>query len=82
MLRLQNLQHYTIGANDGEVGQVETVYFDDESWTVRYLVVDTGNWLSGRKVLISPRSHSGGQSRAQNGHDESHARAGRDESGH
>jgi sporulation protein YlmC with PRC-barrel domain len=55
MLQLENLRRYTIGATDGEVGQVETVYFDDESWTVRYLVVDTGNWLSGRKVLISPR---------------------------
>jgi sporulation protein YlmC with PRC-barrel domain len=35
---------------------VEDFYFDDETWTIRYLVVKTGNWLSGRKVLISPDS--------------------------
>jgi len=34
----------------------DAVYFDDEKWTIRHLVVDTGGWLSGRKVLISPRS--------------------------
>lgn len=45
-----------IAARDGEVGAVEQVYFDDESWRVRYFVVDTGGWLAGRKVLISPAS--------------------------
>jgi hypothetical protein len=59
MHRLRDLHRYTIGATDGEVGAVETVYFDDVSWTVRYLVVDTGSCLSGRKVLISPRSVQG-----------------------
>jgi hypothetical protein len=54
--RLKDLQRYTIGAADGDIGGVETVYFDDQAWTVRYLVVDTGGWLSGKKVLISPRS--------------------------
>jgi hypothetical protein len=54
--RLQTLRKYTIGATDGDVGGVDTIYFDDVSWTVRYLVVDTGTWLPGRKVLISPRS--------------------------
>lgn len=39
---------------DGEVGAVEDVYFDDASWKVRYLVLKTDDWLSGRKVLISP----------------------------
>jgi hypothetical protein len=32
------------------------LYFDDETWSVRYLVVDTGKWLSGRKVLVSPEA--------------------------
>ncbi|WP_285008047.1 PRC-barrel domain-containing protein [Pedobacter faecalis] len=41
-------------ATDGEIGKVKDVYFDDYSWTVRYLVVETGNWLFERKVLISP----------------------------
>ena len=41
-------------AKDGEIGHVKEAYFDDDNWTIRYLVVDTGAWLSGREVLISP----------------------------
>jgi len=44
---------YTIHASDGELGKVQDFYFDDASWIIRYMVVETGNWLSGRKVLIS-----------------------------
>lgn len=44
---------YAIRATDGDLGKVDEFYFDDESWTIRYMVVKTGNWLSGRKVLIS-----------------------------
>ena len=43
-------------ASDGEIGQMKDFYFDDEKWAVRYLVVDTGSWLPGRQVLISPHS--------------------------
>ncbi len=43
-------------ASDGEIGQVQDFYFDDKSWTLRYLVADTGGWLTGRRVLISPHS--------------------------
>lgn len=46
----------TIKGIDGEFGTVDQVYFDDESWTIRYLTVETGNWLGGRRVLISPIS--------------------------
>ena len=46
----------TIDASDGEIGSVDDLYFDDQSWRVRYLVVDTGRWLSGRKVLVTPES--------------------------
>lgn len=52
--KADNLKHYRIHANDGEIGSVEEFYFDDKHWTVRYLVVETGNWLSGKDVLISP----------------------------
>lgn len=45
-----------IHAKNGELGTVEEFYFDDETWTIRYLVVKTGGWLSGRQVLISPIS--------------------------
>ena len=55
MLRnIKNLRGYVIRAIDGTIGKVDDFYFDDEDWGIRYLVVDTGSWLSGRKVLISP----------------------------
>jgi hypothetical protein len=41
---------------DGEIGKVKEFYFDDMYWTIRYLVADSGNWLSDRLVLISPHS--------------------------
>jgi hypothetical protein len=50
------LKGLAIHALDGELGTVEQFYFDDETWTIRYLVVNTGGWLSGREVLISPIS--------------------------
>ena len=50
------LMGHTIRATDGELGSVEDFYFDDERWTIRYLVIDTSRWLPGRKVLISPIS--------------------------
>ena len=45
---------YKLHCTDGEIGKVKEFYFDDHHWTIRYLVVDTGNWLTGRQVLISP----------------------------
>jgi sporulation protein YlmC with PRC-barrel domain len=54
--RVHDLQKYAIAAADGELGNVSDFYFDDQSWVVRYVVVDTGGWLPGRLVLISPDS--------------------------
>ena len=54
LCRFTDLRRYAIRARDGDVGTIEDAYFDDQLWTVRYLVVDTGTWLSGRKVLLSP----------------------------
>ena len=48
------LKGYTLDSLDGEIGKVKEFYFDDQHWTIRYLVADTGNWLTGRQVLISP----------------------------
>lgn len=57
MLRsIKDLEKCTIGATDGVIGSVQDVYFDDEAWVIRYLVVKTGTWLSDREVLISPYS--------------------------
>lgn len=53
-INISSLIGYHLEATDGEMGKVTAFYFDDVTWTIRYLVVETGNWLSGRKVLISP----------------------------
>lgn len=55
MLRgINRLHGAALSARDGEIGSVEEVLFDDEQWTVRYVVVNTGGWLNNRKVLIPP----------------------------
>lgn len=50
---INSLIGYSMQATDGKIGEVEDFYFDDETWTIRYLIVKTGGWFSGRKVLIS-----------------------------
>jgi hypothetical protein len=52
--RLGDLEGFTVGTTDGDIGSVTDAYFEDDSWTVRYLVLDTGAWLPGRHVLLSP----------------------------
>lgn len=49
---LHELIGLSISAVDGELGSIDDIYFDDAQWTVRYLVVDTGGWITGRSVLI------------------------------
>ena len=57
MLRnVKTLKGYKLGALDGDIGKVKDFYFDDQRWTVRYLVADTGSWLPGKQVLISPHA--------------------------
>ncbi len=51
---ISSLIGYKMAAMDGKIGKVEDFYFDDQVWIIVYLIVKTGNWLSGRKVLISP----------------------------
>jgi sporulation protein YlmC with PRC-barrel domain len=45
---------YKIAARDGDIGRVDNFLMDDDKWNIIYMVVDTGSWLPGRKVLISP----------------------------
>ena len=52
--KANTLKGYTLDSLDGELGKVKEFYFDDQHWTIRYLVADTGNWLMDRQVLISP----------------------------
>jgi sporulation protein YlmC with PRC-barrel domain len=57
MLRsIENLYRNPVIARDGEIGRVADVYFDDEAWGVRYLIVETGKWFGRKPVLISPYS--------------------------
>jgi len=53
---VRKLLDYRIQASDGEIGSVSDVLFDEVSWEVRYIVVDTGGWLTGKKVLVSTYS--------------------------
>jgi hypothetical protein len=46
---------YHIKAEDGEVGHLEDFLFDDESWEIRYAIIDTKNWWPGKKVLVRPQ---------------------------
>src|ERR1035437_690840 len=55
MLRsVKTLLGYTVLAEDGDMGKVHDFYFHDDNWIIRYLVVDTGHWLPGRRVLVTP----------------------------
>ena len=62
-----HLAHKITGAavkgTDGEIGTLEDFYFEEDRWTVRYLVVDTGKWFSGKRVLMSPMSVRSGWGR-------------------
>jgi len=54
LIQANELSGYKLQAVDGEIGHVKEFYFEDNSWVIRYLVAETGNWLADRGVLISP----------------------------
>ena len=56
LLHLKEMIGHTLTASDGDIGKIREFYFDDQTWAIRYLVADTGTWLTGRKVLLSPYS--------------------------
>jgi hypothetical protein len=59
MTALQNIEKLygkKLAALDGEIGHIKDFYFDDEAWAIRYVVVDTGHWLTGRLVLLTPHA--------------------------
>jgi uncharacterized protein YrrD len=53
---IKRLYKEKLRALDGEIGHVKDFYFDDKDWVVRYLVADTGSWISGRQVLLAPHA--------------------------
>jgi hypothetical protein len=44
-----------IEAKDGGIGHVEDFIIDDQTWAIRYLVIDTRNWWPGKRVLLAPQ---------------------------
>ena len=55
MLHLaQKIAGVTVSGTDGEIGTLEDFYFEEAGWNVRYLLVDTGSWFDGKRVLLSP----------------------------
>jgi hypothetical protein len=56
LLNLKKIYGHKLAAVDGQLGNINDFYFDDKSWAVRYLVVDTGTWLPGRQVLLAPHA--------------------------
>ena len=52
--KAKTVKGYKLDSLDGEIGKVKEFYFDDQHWAIRYLVAETGTWLTGRQVLISP----------------------------
>lgn len=53
---INDLYGYKLAATDGEIGQIKDFYFDDHDWVIRYLVVETGSWISSRQVLLTPHA--------------------------
>ena len=53
MHKTSALLGYHILATDGEIGHVDDFLVDDVSWRIRYLMIDTSNWIGGRTVLVA-----------------------------
>jgi uncharacterized protein YrrD len=56
LLNTEDLYGRKLSATDGEMGSVADFYFDDQTWRIRYIVANTGSWLSGRQVLLPPEA--------------------------
>lgn len=54
LIRFDEMTGYAVHAKDGQIGNVHDVYYTDDTWDVRYLVVDTSVWIFGKKVLVAP----------------------------
>jgi uncharacterized protein YrrD len=54
LIQIKTLEGFQLHAEDGVLGKITDLYFDDHTWSVRYLVVAAGSWLAGRHVLIAP----------------------------
>jgi hypothetical protein len=50
LFAITGLQRCPVEGIDGRVGTVKDFLFDDQSWKIRWMVVDTGYWLPGRRI--------------------------------
>ena len=57
--KLSKVRGFHIHAMDGEIGHVDDFLLDESTWGLRYMVVDTANWIGGRRVLLSPQVVAG-----------------------
>jgi hypothetical protein len=48
------IMRYYVHASDGDIGHVQGLIVDEESWAIRYIIVNTSNWWLGHEVLIAP----------------------------
>jgi hypothetical protein len=60
LYKTSEIQGYQLEARDGAIGRIKDFLFDDESWTIQYIVADTNRWLPGRRVLLSPSAAMAG----------------------
>ena len=56
LIKAKKLNGFKLQSKDEEFGKVKEFYFDDDYWTIRYLIAETGNWLIGNQVLLSPHA--------------------------
>ena len=57
--KFSKVRGYHLHAIDGEIGHVDDFLLDESTWALRYLVVDTSNWIGGKQVLVSPQVIAG-----------------------
>lgn len=57
--KLSKVHGFHVHALDGEIGHVDDFLLDESTWALRYLIVDTTNWIGGKRVLVSPEVIAG-----------------------
>ena len=55
-ISVKGITSFNLGATDGEIGTVKEIYFDDQNWILRYLIVKTGNFFKEKSILISTQA--------------------------
>ena len=56
--RLSRIQGFHVGATDGPMGHIDDFIVDPTTWQIRYVVIDTSNWMGGKWVAVAPSSVS------------------------